>query len=212
MPHGTTQAVLGLGDGSVIGTGGNVADADNTLDALVTSEVGASEITIADAGSYTAQTTVEAALQEVYGKLPSGVTLAADYTIGTDATPNATGLALPVRANTTYAFELAAIVTASTNCGVRFGWTVPAAATMETTATIIDADDSLISQPGGDQTNEVNYLTSALSEDLVLIKGRVVVGATAGTFTVKFAQDTSHGDISTLHAESTLVLVPLTVA
>ncbi|MES2156033.1 MAG: hypothetical protein V4510_12945 [bacterium] len=38
MAHGTTQAILGLGDGSVIGTGGNVADADNRLDALAATQ------------------------------------------------------------------------------------------------------------------------------------------------------------------------------
>ncbi len=48
MPHGTDQAILGLGDGSVIGTGGNVADADNRLDTLSSD---ASEVTTAIAAA-----------------------------------------------------------------------------------------------------------------------------------------------------------------
>jgi hypothetical protein len=65
MPHGTTQAALGLGDGSKIGTDGNVADADNTLDALVTLEVLAAEITVDSTNLDGTATTVQAVLEEL---------------------------------------------------------------------------------------------------------------------------------------------------
>ena len=65
MAHGTTQAALGLGDGAKIGTDGNAADADNTLDALVTAEVLAAEITVDSTNLDGTATTVQAVLEEL---------------------------------------------------------------------------------------------------------------------------------------------------
>ena len=211
MTHGTGQAILGLGDendsNSLNSLGATQTElTDHTGDA--TAAHAASAVSVADAGLYTATTEVEAALQEVYSRLPKGDTLAADFTAASDATPNATTLLVPLVASKVYAFELTAVISSTVNGGVRLSFSFPAGTTMEFTSVLFEADSTVLLQPGGDQTNEVNYL-KALSEDLLLIKGRVNVSATAGNLTVNFAQDTSHIDTSTLHAESTLTIIPV---
>jgi hypothetical protein len=66
MAHGTDQAIAGLGDGSVIGTGGNVADADNRLAALASIfDIEASEVDVLDTEGFYTGTDVEAALNEI---------------------------------------------------------------------------------------------------------------------------------------------------
>jgi hypothetical protein len=83
MPHGTDQAILGLGDGSVIGTGGNVADADNTLESIIEG----STVDIATDAELTAAVATHAALTQTVGVhgLPK-VTLADGTGAGADVT------------------------------------------------------------------------------------------------------------------------------
>lgn len=210
MAHGNTQAVLGLGDGSNIGAP-NAADADNTLDALVTVDVVASEINITDtAGDYTA-TTIEAALAEIAdkGRVEFSTLTADSADVNNSTTLVASGLTVNVVPGT-YEVEALLAVTTAAAADIKFKFD----GTATVTATVGTSDLFLVNGPGGADgtvafvpiilptswTTAVTYATTgALAVSPFFFKGKIVV-TVAGTILVQFAQGTA--DISNTHIDS----------
>ncbi len=208
MPHGTEQAVAGLGDGSVIGTGGNVADADNRLASLASIlDLEASEVDVADAGGYTANTDVEAVLQEILGRLPytidQALDLTIDTTVGTGTDLRATSLVAPVLASTLYAVEAFLVLTGTANCGWKFGFTGPTSATMVWHAVEFTAAPA-VAVSGEKAITESYGVTEAATAIPFLVRGLLTVSTTAGNLTVVAAQNVDHADDTVVHAESFL--------
>lgn len=207
MAHGTTQAILGLGDGSNIGAP-NAADADNTLDALVTSEVLAAEINIADAGGYTSNTQVEAALQELYSYKPVFSTLTADSAdIQTDTLTDS-GLVVTLPVAGTYTIEALLFYTTAAAADIDFKFV---AGTATITATVGTSDIAVINAPGGDATaarvptligtswttaQELATTGAPADASPAFYKGKIVA-TVAGTVKIQFAQGTT--DASNTH-------------
>ena len=222
MAHGTDQAIAGLGDGSVIGTGGNVADADNRLASLArVLDIEASEVDVADAGGYTSNVDVESVLQEILGRLPYTIEQSTDVVIdsnssgggnGEGATPAATNLVVPVVASKKYLVEACVIVTQTSNGGVELSWTGPSGATMVWGGLIVQGDSNIVQDSAGTENaigDALNYIAAALNVDPIFIQGILTVDVTAGNLTLLAAQDTGHADNTTIHAESWLRVTPL---
>jgi hypothetical protein len=208
MAHGTEQAVAGLGDGSVIGTGGNVADADNRLASLASVfDIEASEVDVADAGGYTATTDLESAIQEIYSRLPytidQGSDLVIDTTVGDGSTLRTTSMVAPVLASTKYVVEAYLVLTGSANSGWKFSFDAPSAATMIWQATSFDAADSVLlsaEKAVGDSYGA----TAAAAVQQFYVQGVLTVDTTAGNLSVFAAQNVDHADDFTVHEESWL--------
>ncbi len=211
MTHGTDQAVLGLGDGSVIGTGGNVADADNRLSTLEVASQTAARTTLLDAAGYTATTEVESAIAELYTYKPRFSTLTADSTDTQLNTPLiASGLSVTFPVTGTYEVEALLLYTtaAAADIQVKFSTTGTIAATVGTN------DLAFINAPGGDATaarvptlfgtswtTAASLLTTGAPAGAspAFIKGKLVVTA-VGALTIEFAQVTS--DATNTHIDS----------
>ncbi|MFE9923262.1 glycosyl hydrolase family 28-related protein [Streptomyces sp. NPDC005774] len=116
----------------------------------------------------------------------------------TPATSNATPaadphLSLPVDAGATYDVEMVAVWSTGGG-GFRAGWTVPAGATMVWT----DNDGVGVTTAAGVVTFTATTGTT--------LKGTLAVGATAGTFGLRWAQNTSNAAATTLRAGCSLKL------
>ncbi len=200
----------GLGFDSSKTSGGETIDARTDIAATEVEDSGtAANATIADAGGFTSQTTVEAALQEIYGRLPNTIDQALDLiidtTVGTGTDLRATSLVLPVLASSVYKVEATLFLSGTANSGYKFGFTGPTAATMAWQSLIFDAADSVIVS-GENAITDAEGATAALTFVQVNISGTLVVDTTAGNLTVVAAQNADHADDTTVHAESTLTV------
>lgn len=144
--------------------------------------------------------------------VPTAAFLAADFDVDsgtTGATPTATGLAGPVLASRSYIVEATLYATATTNGGIEISFTGPAGATAVLQANIFQADGNIVNDGEMDLTGAVNYITAALSFDVISLTGVLTVATTAGQFTILGAQNTGHVDNTIIHAGSFLKLTPI---
>jgi len=201
---------LGFDSAQTIGgeTDGYGARADIDSSAL---DLQAADMSIADAGGYTAQTTIEAALQEIYGRLPftidQGTDLIIDTTVGVGTDLRATSLVAPVLASKRYEVRATLYLTGTANSGYKFGFTGPTDATLAWTSTIYDAADSTIIS-GENAIADSEGATAAITFVKVEIHGLLIVSTTAGDLTVVAAQNVDHADDTVVHLESTLTVTP----
>lgn len=212
MAHGTTQAVLGLGDGSDAPNASPVTTgADNTLDALVTSEVLASEITVDSTNLDGTATNVQAVLEELETQVQAaaaahaalitgahGVVLAAPLTDSavavSDVTVNAdAGLNVAVAADSIYLVEAFLRFTAEVDggCGLRVDFVPPA------NSTIFGSDVGAGDTPLFGSAGSVVALDTEVAIDDIgttwhsLIHGVLLTTDTAGTLGISWAQKDS---------------------
>lgn len=205
MPHGTSQAIAGLGDGSVIGTGGNVADADNRLESVLDTvdlDVEASEVDLLDSAGYTSATDIETAIAELYTYKPIYSQLTADSADTQVNTPLiASGLSVTLPVAGTYNIEALLYYTTAAAADIQFKF----GGTATVTVTAGTSDLAVINAPGGDATaarvptlvatswtTAQQLLTTGAPADATpaLYKGNLVV-TVAGTITITFAQVTT---------------------
>jgi hypothetical protein len=200
MAHGTAQANFGLGDANDSHLATALLD-DDFLD------IDAADIDIADAGGYTAETTLEAALQEVYSRLPYTIDqhadLVIDTTVGDGSTLRATTLVAPVLASTKYAVEATVYVTATVNSGWKLGFTAPSGATLGWSILAFDVDNDF-DQDGEQAIGDSHGATAAVDFMEVRMSGLLIVDSTAGNLTVVAAQNADHADDTVIHLESWL--------
>lgn len=214
MAHGTSQAILGLGDGSNIGAP-NAADANNTLDALAATQTeidahtadtadahDASAVSVLDTATDWVGTDVEAVLAEVADNGRTYFsTLTADSADIQNDTLTASGLTVTVVPGT---YEVEALVAVTTAAAADIKFKFDGTATV--TATVGVSDLFLINGPGGADatvafvpvllptswTTAVTYATTgALADSPFFFKGKLVV-TVAGTILVQFAQGTTN--------------------
>ncbi len=200
---------LGFRSAQTLGgeTDGYEEKADIAASELETGAAGS--VSIADAGGFTSTATVEAALQEIYGRLPNTIDqaldLVIDTTVGTGTDLRATSLVLPVLASSLYKVEATLFLSGTANSGYKFGFTGPTDATMVWQSLIFDAADSVIVS-GENAITDAEGATAALTFVQVNISGILTVSTTAGDLTVVAAQNVDHADDTTVHAESTLTV------
>lgn len=190
------------------------ADATHNIFAIGITEadaVAASEIPLVDSGAWTSADDVEEVIAEVLSRLPITKVLTSDFDADdgtTGATPTATSLSLTVKANKTYIVRAVLVVTATTNGGIEVSFAAPGSSTFSYTALLNPADDVLVQRTAGGVANPINYIATALSSDPLLIEG-VLTTDSAGSFTIKGAQDTAHEDNTLIKAGSSLLLIPV---
>jgi|GEM_PF-3496176 len=138
-----------------------------------------------------------------------------DITVNNSTTPvTATGLALPVAANTTYEISGSLIYSASQAADIAFTWTYPAGCAMNW---IPDG----ISTGSTSATNSIARQVRAITEGgsiggaavgtkiFAFPKGMLITSSTAGTVQLMFAQNTLDATDTVLHAGSYLKLTRL---
>lgn len=139
--------------------------------------------------------------------------LAADQTRTSSTTlTNLSGMTASTAASSKYAAQIFLIYGGSTTGDIKFGYTLPASATFEfNPMSIFSTDSSLVAATpymgilntsGGAAGGGIGAGTKAL----LLVTGIVVTGATAGTFQLQFAQNTSDGTATTVYAGSWMLV------
>lgn len=148
------------------------------------------------------------------GGMSVAVKTADESVTSSTAMQNDDALTLPVSANTNIAFELWFPVTsASTTPDVKFNLSVPAGATLLGAANgFVGGGSSLYSAAGGVSFSTVAdgirlTMSSADGMYFVLVNGSVRVGATAGSITFRWAQNTSNATATTVKAGAYLKVV-----
>jgi hypothetical protein len=133
---------------------------------------------------------------------------AADVTNGTTSLTNVTGLSFATGANEVWAFEVNCRIGSSSAAGTKYGFTVPAAATLEAicfgtagAATAFLTDRISASGTAGATFNTAGITTAAACA-LLRVTGVVASGANGGT--VQFQQLKVTSGTATVYANSTL--------
>jgi len=144
--------------------------------------------------------------------VPLDINKAADQSITSNATPaNDNTLVQAVPANVKYRFECVIFYSGGTqgSADIKFQFAVPASATYKCTVCFINTSGVQIAEIYNDDT-----VTPALqagtggagNKRAILMKGTVTIGGTAGNFAFQWAQGTSNGTATTVHADSYLHL------
>jgi hypothetical protein len=119
---------------------------------------------------------------------------------------NDTALLAPLEASTTYSFRLWLIVNSPSASNFKSSWTVPAGASMK-----YSFQEGMPSVLGtvlqGPFTEASTLSISTTGSDQIMIQeGSIVVGATPGTATFRWAQNTSGGVATIVRARSLLTV------
>jgi hypothetical protein len=193
---------------------------EGVLEAASSVGLDAADVSIADAGSYTTETTAEAALQELYTYKPLYSTLTANSAArNATTTLLASGLTVTVPVAGTYNLEALVSVTtaAAADVSLKFGGTATVTATVGTSdiyylAGPMAGSDGTIATQGKllptSWTTEVETMfanTGASADQPFLFKGTLVVTA-VGTIIISFTQGTSDATDTKIQAGSYLKL------
>lgn len=132
-------------------------------------------------------------------RIPVVRRLQADHTISnSEVGENAVDLVFPVLANERYAFEFVPQYDSTAVADIRFGFTLPAAATISWAPT---------------GNNDLSTTTIALAASgnarKGTIEGIITIGATPGTAQLIFAQDTAEVSNTILQANSIMTVIRL---
>lgn len=122
----------------------------------------------------------------------------ADETRSNTTLDNDDDLHLEMEANTNYSFELVFAYTAHASGRIKGAFDLPAGATMSAHATYLDNTTGLITT--GALTNESSFSSAAGSTStplIIIIRGIVRCGATAGNLQWQYAQAASHATATT---------------
>ena len=122
---------------------------------------------------------------------------------------NDTALLAAVAANATYLVYCYLDYEGGTggSSDLKFQWTVPASATMRFTLIGTDASNAtLISSTKSDTTVYTLRSAGAATLQAALMVGSLVVAGTSGTLQLQWAQNTSSGTATKVHAQSFLSL------
>ncbi len=137
------------------------------------------------------------------------VRLGADVTNNTTTLANATGLAIALVANSTYAIDARVMFqTAATTTGIRLTQAVPAGATVVAqwnTPTTLTAS-TLANQRAADAGATTTAIDTANANTLATASILVITGATAGNLQIRFASETG-GTNAIVKAGSNLVAI-----
>jgi len=140
---------------------------------------------------------------------PIQVIKPADQSLTSNATlQNDNALTLPVVANATYLFRCMLDYEGGTqgSSDIKWTWTLPAGATMRywlgRTST---AGAALIGEATGAQTLTAGS-SGAGNLNGILMDGTLIMSSTAGSITLQWAQNTSSGTATIVHAQSYLWL------
>lgn len=114
-------------------------------------------------------------------------------------------LLLPVEANLTYHLASRITFTSGTTPDFKFAWTFPTGLTMTYNLTCFAVGTSVLDQFAFTQTLTAN-LEGGASQRSAMIEGQVVVGSTAGTLQLQWAQITATGSDTIVKAGSFIEL------
>jgi hypothetical protein len=116
---------------------------------------------------------------------------------------NDTQLTWPVSANTNYVFSMDLVYTGAATGNLKVGWGTPSGATMSWSA--VGLDTSLgyknVANLAAGTTSNFGAVSTTIGR-LVQLTGYLHVDVTAGTFVLKWAQDTSNASSTVMRAGS----------
>jgi hypothetical protein len=145
----------------------------------------------------------------------------ADTTVVSSTTQvNATGVAVAVEANATYAWDAYLAYNANEAADIKFAWTVPAGATGHWSVLGIDHTQNIdtgrgqvsafrTTNYGDSQAAAASGLDTEDGTMVAFARGYLVTAGTAGTFQLRFAQNSSNATASVVKAGSWVRLVRL---
>jgi hypothetical protein len=121
-------------------------------------------------------------------------------------------LTAAVSANTTYSFQVSLIFTSNTTPDIKYAFTFPSGATCAWGSVRLVSGASPTGDADFGAYSSATSGTSAVAAagtggvQLALITGALFVGATAGSLTLQWAQNTANASDTTVHAGSWLLL------
>jgi hypothetical protein len=135
-----------------------------------------------------------------------GVTLrkSADQTVNNTTTMvNDTHLTWPVDALGRYVFDMELVYTAATAADIRIGWGSPTGTAMSWSATGLDTALAYKNVANLAAATTSNFGGNGVASGRVIhVSGYVDVGATAGSFTLRWAQDTANASDASMRTGS----------
>lgn len=141
----------------------------------------------------------------------STVRISSDVTSNSTSLTNATGLALALEANSTYAIDTRVMFqAASTSTGIRLSQTVPSGATVVAqwnTPTSLTSR-TLANQRAANSGAATTSIDSANANTLATGSLLVITGSTAGNLQIRFASSSSNNAV--IKAGSSLVAIKVT--
>ena len=144
------------------------------------------------------------------GIAPLAVEKPTDQSVTSSTTlVNDTALSAAVAASATYLFYCYLDYEGGTggSSDLKFQWTVPASATLRFTLIGTDASNAtVVSSTKSDTTSYTLRSAGAATLQAALMIGSLVVASTAGTLQLQWAQNTSSGTATKVHAQSFLSL------
>jgi mannose/fructose/N-acetylgalactosamine-specific phosphotransferase system component IID len=143
--------------------------------------------------------------------IPLQVIKPADQSLTSNTTlQNDTDLTLPVVAGATYIFicYLDFEGGASGSSDLKLQWSVPSGAALRYACPHINAGGSNVLQNTNTATTNVTLQTNGAATLLgVMMTGTLVMSSTPGNITLQWAQNTSSGTATIVHAQSMLLLI-----
>jgi hypothetical protein len=144
--------------------------------------------------------------------VPAAVIKPADQSVTSSTVlVNDNALVLPVVASATYLFECVIMFEAASGGDLKCQWTVPAGATLAGEVLFRNLTPADTVHGALQASGLVQSAGSGAGTDLALaVNGSLVMSSTAGSVQFQFAQNTSNGTATIVHAGSTICLRRIT--